>query len=91
MADHTRAVIWVVDDDRSIRWVLERALEQAGFETVTFERGETALDRLSVEQPDAIISDIRMPGSDGLALLAAVRGLTPRITDHHDDRSFCPR
>lgn len=79
MADHTRAVIWVVDDDRSIRWVLERALEQAGFETVTFERGETALDRLSVEQPDAIISDIRMPGSDGLALLAAVQASHPGL------------
>jgi two-component system nitrogen regulation response regulator GlnG len=79
VADHAPAVVWVVDDDRSIRWVLERALEQAGFLTITFERGEAVLERLSVEQPDTIISDIRMPGSDGLALLAAVQTSHPGL------------
>jgi two-component system, NtrC family, nitrogen regulation response regulator GlnG len=67
--------VWVVDDDRSIRWVLERALEQAGMTPVSFDSGDAMLQRLAREQPDAIISDIRMPGIDGIDLLTRV---------HHD-------
>ena len=62
--------VWIVDDDSSIRWVLERALAQAGFGTESFDNGTEALRRLTVETPDAVISDIRMPGPDGLELLA---------------------
>lgn len=85
----TEGVIWVVDDDRSIRWVLERALGQAGFSTQCFARGDALLERLRAEQPEAIVSDIRMPGTDGLELLAAVRADYPTlpviVTTAHSD------
>ena len=64
------ANIWIIDDDRSIRWVLERALTQAGMEPRVFENGDNVMMRLEHEEPDAIISDIRMPGIDGIALLS---------------------
>lgn len=65
--------VWIVDDDRSIRWVLEKALNQAGIGTQTFDSGEAILRGLNKESPDAIISDIRMPGMDGLQLLEKIR------------------
>ncbi|MDP2228392.1 MAG: nitrogen regulation protein NR(I) [Moraxellaceae bacterium] len=65
--------VWIIDDDRSIRWVLEKALMQEGMDAVTFEDGNSALAKLEKEQPDAIISDIRMPGIDGLSLLTRIR------------------
>ncbi|MCX7065540.1 MAG: response regulator, partial [Proteobacteria bacterium] len=71
--------VWVVDDDRSIRWVLERALEQAGLTTMSFESGDAMLQRLTREQPDVIISDIRMPGIDGIALLERVHKDLPAL------------
>jgi two-component system nitrogen regulation response regulator GlnG len=58
--------VWVVDDDESIRWVLERALSQAGIQQECFEDAESMLRRLASEQPDVVISDIRMPGIDGI-------------------------
>ena len=61
--------IWVVDDDQSVRWVLERALRQADMETRSFERAEHLLDALESAQPDVLITDVRMPGMDGLTLL----------------------
>ena len=66
------ANVWIIDDDQSIRWVLERALNQAGMHTRVFESGETIMTRLERERPDAIISDIRMPGVDGITLLSQV-------------------
>ncbi|MDH4275631.1 MAG: nitrogen regulation protein NR(I), partial [Gammaproteobacteria bacterium] len=61
--------IWVVDDDRSIRWVLEKALHQAGMDVTTFSNADGLLERLARTKPDALITDVRMPGMDGLALL----------------------
>ena len=63
--------IWVIDDDQSIRWVLEKTLKQAGMQVTTFESADEALElvRNNAIPPDAIISDIRMPGSDGFSLL----------------------
>ena len=83
------AKVWVVDDDSSIRWVLERALTQAGIDNESFEDAEQLLQRIGSEQPDVIISDIRMPGTDGLALLKRLKDSYPDmpviITTAHSD------
>jgi two-component system nitrogen regulation response regulator GlnG len=71
--------VWIVDDDRSIRWVLEKALQQAGMTTQSFESADGVISRLSHHQPDVIISDIRMPGASGLELLARIREQHPRL------------
>jgi len=72
-------LIWIVDDDRSIRWVLEKSLDKAGFDSESFDTGDGLLDRLKTVQPDAIISDIRMPGIDGLEMLQEVQDSYPQI------------
>ena len=71
--------IWIIDDDRSIRWVLEKALKQAGMDVRSFEEGNSALTALSRAEPDAVITDIRMPGMDGLQLLAEVTTRYPDL------------
>ncbi len=71
--------VWIVDDDRSIRWVLEKALQQEGMTTTSFDSADGVLTRLTRQQPDVIISDIRMPGASGLDLLARIRELYPRL------------
>ena len=65
--------VWIVDDDQSIRWVLERALTQAGIDQQSFSDAESMLKRLGNERPDVVISDIRMPGMNGLELLQQIR------------------
>ena len=62
--------IWIIDDDDSIRWVLQKALETAGLDVTSFSSADGVLDKLTHDEPNAIISDIRMPGMDGLDLLA---------------------
>ena len=74
------ANVWIVDDDRSIRWVLEKALQQDGMQPVCFESADSVLLRLRRQQrPDVLISDIRMPGSSGLELLSSIRELHPGL------------
>lgn len=70
---HATQKVWVVDDDRSIRWVLERALGQAGFSVECFAQASDAFHRLTAEAPDVLISDIRMSDMSGLELLDAVK------------------
>jgi two-component system nitrogen regulation response regulator GlnG len=65
--------VWIVDDDRSIRWVLEKALMQEGLEATTFEDAQSLLNKLAKDKPHAIVTDIRMPGIDGLTLLTKIR------------------
>jgi two-component system nitrogen regulation response regulator GlnG len=62
--------VWIIDDDDSIRWVLQKALEGAGFIVTSFDNANTIIQRLQQESPDAIITDVRMPGIDGLELLS---------------------
>lgn len=81
--------IWVVDDDRSIRWVLEKALDKAEMGVRTFEEADSVIRALERDQPDAIISDVRMPGMDGLTLLDKIHKKYPDlpviiITAHSD-------
>ena len=71
--------IWIIDDDRSIRWVLEKALKQADMEVSSFENGNEAIRALKQGEPDAIITDIRMPGISGLELLEQLRGSHPDL------------
>ncbi|MBY4677558.1 nitrogen regulation protein NR(I) [Marinobacterium arenosum] len=81
--------VWIVDDDRSIRWVLEKALSNSGLTTRCFETADEMLHQLECQQPDAIISDIRMPGTDGLQMLERLQeqhpGLPIIIMTAHSD------
>ena len=71
--------VWVVDDDRSIRWVMEKALTQAGLLCQSFETAEALLEAIASGAPDVVISDIRMPGIDGLALLGQLTYLPSSV------------
>ncbi len=71
--------VWVVDDDESIRWVLQRALTRDGMRVSEFESGEQVVQALSTRSPAAIVTDIRMPGLDGIALLDAISRRHPRL------------
>ena len=71
--------VWVVDDDASIRWVLERALKQAGLETRSFDHADAALAALRQGAPDVLVTDIRMPGRSGLEMLEEIRARRPRL------------
>lgn len=71
--------IWVVDDDHSIRWVLERALVRVGFGVRTFAQVDEVLAALAVSEPAVLVSDIRMPGASGIELLYQVRQRRPTL------------
>ena len=81
--------VWIVDDDQSVRWVLEKALKQADMDTRTFERAEHLLDAIEQDTPDVLITDVRMPGMSGIALLERLQDTVPDlpiivITAHSD-------
>jgi two-component system, NtrC family, nitrogen regulation response regulator GlnG len=71
--------VWVIDDDQSIRWVLQKALEQAGFSVRTFDSANGIGETLQRIQPNAIVTDIRMPGLSGLDLLTLIQSKAPEI------------
>jgi len=77
-----KAIAWIVDDDRSIRWVLQKALEAVDITVKAFERGDQVLEQLkrgSGDPPDVLVSDIRMPGLDGLQLLSTIQQNQPDL------------
>ncbi|ALG67601.1 nitrogen regulation protein NR(I) [Beggiatoa leptomitoformis] len=73
------ADVWVIDDDKSIRWVLEKALTQGGFNVTCYDSANGILAKLNQQQPQVIMSDIRMPGMDGFTLLEKLHDLYPHI------------
>ncbi len=76
---HHQHEVWIVDDDHAIRWVLERALAQAEIKTRSFDEADKVIARLRNTIPDAIVTDIRMPGTDGLELLEQVNERYPDL------------
>ncbi len=84
--------VWVIDDDRSIRWVLDRALSQAGIPITAFNTADQAMHHLHNDAPMAIITDVRMPGMSGLEFLEQVQATHPSVpiiimTAHSDLQS----
>ena len=75
----TTETVWIVDDDKSIRWVVEKALQKAGIITRSFSSGKDLIIALNDDLPDALITDIRMPGMDGLELLGKIQISHPAL------------
>ena len=71
--------IWIVDDDESIRWVLEKALARENLATRSFSNARDANEALQHEVPQVLVSDIRMPGGSGLELLQYVKAKHPGL------------
>lgn len=75
--------VWIADDDRSIRWVLSKALSREGIQSRAFENGDELLKALKScapqELPQALVTDIRMPGTSGLDLLPLIKEQVPKI------------
>ncbi len=71
--------VWIIDDDRSIRWVLEKALLREDIACMTFSSANDALRELERSTPAAVLSDIRMPGVSGLELLQTLKERLPKV------------
>ncbi|MEM7220338.1 MAG: nitrogen regulation protein NR(I) [Pseudomonadota bacterium] len=72
-------LVWIVDDDRSIRWVLERALERQSIPCRSFPSAEDAMQALATQRPAVVLTDVRMPGMDGFEFLREL-----------EERETCP-
>ena len=79
VVDDPARMVWIVDDDRSIRWVLEKALGREGIPYKSFSSASDVLAAMQHSQPQVVVSDIRMPGESGLRLLAEVRERYPQL------------
>jgi two-component system nitrogen regulation response regulator GlnG len=86
---NSNAQVWIAEDDRSLRWVMEKAITKDGNKVRSFENGDALLAALGSAKPDIIVSDIRMPGIDGLDLLKELHSRYPTIpviiTTAHSD------
>jgi len=69
MIDPTGLMVWIVDDDASVRWVLEKALQGEGIATRSFEGAQAVLDACDEDRPDILMTDVRMPGIDGFEMM----------------------
>ncbi|MDH4134074.1 MAG: nitrogen regulation protein NR(I) [Gammaproteobacteria bacterium] len=74
-----RNTTWIIDDDPSIRWVLEKAMQKAEISVRSFESAAGVIEALKRQQPDAILTDIRMPGMNGLDLLDQIGKQAPEV------------
>ena len=70
---------WIVDDDESIRWVLEKGFSEKGIDVTSFSSANDVLKKLEIETPNVILTDIRMPGTSGIALLDQIQKNRPEI------------
>ena len=86
---NSNAEVWIAEDDRSLRWIMEKALSRNDMAVRSFEDGAQLLAALRLATPEIIISDIRMPGIDGLELLKEIHLSHPDtpviITTAHSD------
>ena len=71
--------VWIIDDDRSIRWVFEKALAREDIGFKTFASAQEALTALNTDSPQVVVSDIRMPGTSGLDLLQTLKERAPNL------------
>jgi two-component system nitrogen regulation response regulator GlnG len=71
--------IWILDDDKSIRWVLHKALEKSNYSVLAFGNTNEAINQFNHDMPDLIVSDIKMPGETGIQFLEKVKGKFPNI------------
>src|SRR5450631_3637856 len=71
--------VWIIDDDRSIRWVFEKALTRENIANKTFSSADEAYRMLATETPQVVVSDIRMPGESGLELLLKAKAQYPHL------------
>lgn len=69
MNTSTQPVVWIVDDDASVRWVLEKALQDDDIQTLSFDRASALLEAFGEQRPDVLVTDIRMPGMDGIEMM----------------------
>ena len=71
--------VWIVDDDRSIRWVLEKALTRENIAYRSFDNARDVQDAIESETPSVLVSDVRMPGESGLSLLKKIKAAHPQV------------
>ena len=71
--------VWIADDDESIRFILEKGLIDAGFHVNVFEDGNEVVNHLEIEKPHVLLTDLKMPGRDGMDLLDTFKNEYPNI------------
>ena len=79
MAKEDNKKVFVIDDDKSIRWILEKAFSKAGYHVNCYENTENIIENVVIHEPDIIVSDIKMPGESGLVMLENIKRKFPKI------------